>query len=126
MTLVEATLATPWELELQGAIVILEDRAMKPYQVDRALMHLKQSGKLKNIRGIILGEFPESAPPAAGSPSVADVCRRILGDMKIPVVWGAPFGHTLRPMLTLPLGVRARLQSAAQGQLEILEPAVSP
>jgi muramoyltetrapeptide carboxypeptidase len=126
MTLVEATLATPWELELQGAIVILEDRAMKPYQVDRALMHLKQSGKLKNVRGIILGEFPESAPPAAGSPSVAEVCRRVLGDMKIPVVWGGPFGHTQRPTLTLPLGVRARLRTAAQGQLEILEPAVSP
>ncbi len=46
--------------------------------------------------------------------------------MKIPVVWGAPFGHTQRPTLTLPLGVRARMRTAAQGQLEILEPAVSP
>src|SRR5260370_11708316 len=111
MTLVEATLATPWELDMQGAIVILEDRAMKPYQVDRALMHLKQSGKLKGVPGIILGEFPESAPSAAGSPSVADVCRQILGDMKIPGGWGAPFGHTQRPMLTLPLGTRARLRT---------------
>src|SRR3989442_3826273 len=126
MTVGEAKLATPWELDMQGAIVILEDRAMKPYQVYRALMHLKQSGKLKNVRGIILGEVPESAPSAAGSPSVADVCRRVLGDMKIPMILGAPFGHTQRPMLTLPLGVRARMRTAAQGQLEILEPAVSP
>src|SRR2546422_11188659 len=96
-TLVEAAVPTPWELDMQGAIVILEDRAMKPYQVDRALMHLKQSGKLKNVRGIILGEFPESAPSAAGSPSVMDVCRRGLGDMKIPVIWAARFVHTERP-----------------------------
>ena len=126
MTLVEATLATPWELESEGAILVLEDRAMKPYQVDRVLMHLKQAGKLRKVRGIVLGEFPESEPSFAGSPTVRDVCQRVLGDLKIPVVWGAPVGHTQRPMLTLPLGVRARLRATVECELEILEPAVSP
>src|SRR5713226_7426928 len=39
MTMVEATLGTPWELDTRDAILVLEDRAMKPYQVDRVLMH---------------------------------------------------------------------------------------
>ena len=39
LTLVETTLGTPWELDTHGAILVLEDRGMKPYQVDRALMH---------------------------------------------------------------------------------------
>ena len=52
-----------------------------------------------------------------------DVCRRILGPLGVPVVFGAPVGHTNRPMLTLPLGVRARLRAAGAGKLEILEAA---
>ena len=125
MTLVETSLGTPCELDTSGAILLLEDRGMKPYQVDRALMHLKQAGKLKNVRGIILGEFPESEPPIAGGPTVREVCQRILGELGVPLVWGAPVGHTSRPVLTLPLGVRARLRASGAGQLEILEPAVT-
>ena len=125
MTLVETSLGTPWELDTSGAILLLEDRGMKPYQVDRALMHLKQAGKLKNVHGIILGEFPESEPPIAGGPTVREVCQRILGELGVPLVWGAPVGHTSRPVLTLPLGVRARLRASGAGQLEILEPAVT-
>jgi muramoyltetrapeptide carboxypeptidase len=124
MTLLEATIGTPWELNTRDAILVLEDRAMKPYQVDRVLMHLKQAGKLTGLKGMIVGEFPECEPTVAGSPSVRDVCRRILGSQKVPIVCGAPVGHTLRPMLTLPLGVRARLIALGEGTLEILEPAV--
>jgi muramoyltetrapeptide carboxypeptidase len=124
MTLVEATFGTPWELDTRGAILLLEDRAMKPYQVDRALMHFFQAGKLKEIRGIVLGEFPDSAPAAEGSPTVREVCARVLCGLGVPVVYGAPVGHTTRPMLTLPLGVPVRLRGNGAGTLEILEPAV--
>jgi len=124
LTLVETTLGTPWELDTRGAILILEDRGMKPWQVDRALMHLKQAGKLIGIRGIVLGEFPECEPPVAGSPTVRDVCARILGPLGAPIVFAAPVGHTPRAMLTIPLGVKARLISKGEGKLEILEPAV--
>jgi len=125
MTLVEATFGTPWELDTRGAILILEDRAMKPYQVDRVLMHFKQAGKLDGVKGIVLGDFPECEPPVAGSPTVRDVCARILGPLGVPVVFGAPIGHTRRPMLTIPLGVSARLHAQADGTLEILEAAVT-
>jgi muramoyltetrapeptide carboxypeptidase len=125
MTIVEATLGTPWELDTRGAILVLEDRAMKPYQVDRVLMHFKQAGKLDGVKGIVLGDFPECEPPVAGSPTVRDVCARILGPLGVPVVFGAPIGHTRRPMLTIPLGVSARLHAQGEGVLEILEAAVT-
>jgi len=124
LTLLEATIGTPWELNTDDAIVVLEDRAMKPYQIDRVLMHLKHAGKLSKVRGIVLGDFPECDPPVAGSPSVHDVCARILAPLGVPIVFGAPVGHTARPMLTVPLGVRARLVAEGEGMLEILEPAV--
>jgi muramoyltetrapeptide carboxypeptidase len=125
LTLVESTLATSWELDTSGAILVLEDRAMKPYQVDRALMHLKQAGKLSQLAGIILGDFPEcEAPP--GSETVRDVAGRVLRPLDVPIAWGAPVGHTSRPMLTLPLGVQAHLSTSQGATLRILEPACVP
>jgi muramoyltetrapeptide carboxypeptidase len=125
MTIVEATFGTRWELDTRGAILVLEDRGMKPYQVDRVLMHFKQAGKLDGVAGIVLGDFPDCEPPVAGSPTVRDVCLRILGKLGVPIVFGAPVGHTMRPMLTLPLGVKARLRAEGKGTLEILEAAVT-
>jgi muramoyltetrapeptide carboxypeptidase len=124
LTLLRSTLGTPWELDARGAILVLEDLAMKPYQVDRALLHLKQAGKFEGVRGFVLGEFPECEAPAGGW-NVRDVAHRILGELEVPLVWGAPVGHTPRPMLTLPLGVRCRLRAQGSGELEFLEPAVA-
>ncbi|HUJ29887.1 MAG TPA: LD-carboxypeptidase [Candidatus Acidoferrum sp.] len=135
LTLVEATLGTPWELDTDGTILLLEDRDMRPYQVDRALMHLKQAEKLKGVRGVILGDFPGCAAPP-GTETVRDVARRILLPLEHrpgtrPVVFGAPIGHTERAIVTIPLGIRGRLfageaSGGASGtRLEILEPAVA-
>jgi muramoyltetrapeptide carboxypeptidase len=124
MTPLEATIGTPWELETKDSILVLEDRAMKPYQVDRVLMHLKQAGKFDGVRGIVLGDFPDSEPGVAGAPTVREVCARILRPLGIPIVFGASVGHTDRPMLTIPLGIKARLDADGEGTLEFLEPAV--
>jgi muramoyltetrapeptide carboxypeptidase len=125
LTLVEASLGTPWELDTKGAILILEDRGMKPYQVDRALMHLEQAGKFREVTGIILGEFPD-CEPSAGGEAVKDVARRFFSRHGVPIVWGVPIGHTSRAALTLPLGVRARLSTGGRGQLDILDPPCAP
>jgi muramoyltetrapeptide carboxypeptidase len=124
MTLLEASIGTPWELDTRDSILVLEDRAMKPYQVDRVLMHLKQCGKFEGVRGIVLGDFPESEPAVAGAPTVREVCARILRLLGVPLIFGAPVGHTTRPMLTIPLGIKARLDADGEGTLEFLEPAV--
>ena len=126
MTLLETTIGTPWELDTRDSILLLEDRGMKPWQVDRALMHLKQAGKFEGVCGFVLGEFPEGGALMSGSATVRDVCARILGELGVPVVFGAAVGHTPRPMLTVPLGVKARLKAHGEGELAILEPAVVP
>jgi muramoyltetrapeptide carboxypeptidase len=122
LTLILSTLGTPWAINSKGAILALEDRGMKPWQVDRALMHLKQAGKLDRVAGLLFGDFPECEGPA-GSATVHDVISRVTQKFDVPVVWKAPFGHTERPMLTIPLGVRARLTANASPTLEFLEAA---
>lgn len=126
LTLIETTLGTPWELETAGAILVIEDRGMKPYAIDRSLTHLRQAGKFRGIAGVVLGDFPD-CQAQDGDETVREVIERIFKPLGIPVVFGAPIGHTERAMLTLPLGVRARLSvnDVAQG-LNILEPACEP
>jgi len=124
LTMLQTTLGTGFEPNSSGAILVLEDRAMKPYQVDRALRHLYQAGVFAKVAGVVLGDFPDCDPPFSGSQIVPEICAEILGPLDIPIVYGAPIGHTKRPMLTIPLGVRAKLQAKGEGTLEILEPAV--
>jgi muramoyltetrapeptide carboxypeptidase LdcA involved in peptidoglycan recycling len=76
------------------------------------------------VHGIILTDFPESKEPRGGV-AIRDVCRRMLGKLGVPVVFGAAVGHTSRPMLAIPLGVRARLRARGEGKLEILESVVT-
>ena len=122
--MLQTTLGTGFEPDTDGAILVLEDRGMKPYQVDRALRHLQLAGKFKKVAGFLVGDFPDCEAPAPGSPSIREICERILGPLRVPVVYGAPIGHTKRSMLTIPLGVRAELRGKSEGTLKILEPAV--
>ncbi len=126
MNLIETSLGTPWALDTTGCILLLEDRGMKPWQIDRTLMHLMQAGKFRDVVGIILGEFPDCQPPVAGSSTAKEICERILKPLGIPIVYGAAVGHTPRPILTVPLGIRARLNAEGSGTLEFLETAVIP
>jgi muramoyltetrapeptide carboxypeptidase len=126
LSILQTTLGTPSELDTRGAILLLEDRGMRPFQVDRALMHLEAAGKFEGVRGFLLGEFPECEPPSGSKVTVREVLKRVLGDLEVPMVWRAPVGHTSRPMLTIPLGVRARLVARGSGRLDILEPACVP
>jgi len=125
LTLVETSLGTPWELDTMGCILLLEDRGMKPWQIDRALMHLIQAGKFRSVRGVVLGEFPDCEPPVGGGADARAVCERILTPLGVPIVYGAAIGHTPRPMLTIPLGIRAKLVAEGAGTLEFLETAVT-
>jgi muramoyltetrapeptide carboxypeptidase len=124
LTMLQTTLGTRFAPDTQSAVLVLEDRGMKPYQVDRALRHLLQAGVFERVAGIVLGDFPDCEPPTTGSANVAEICAAVLGSLGVPIVYGAPIGHTKRAMHTIPLGVRAKLDAKGEGKLQILEPAV--
>ncbi|MGO9641925.1 MAG: S66 peptidase family protein [Candidatus Acidiferrales bacterium] len=125
LTLIQDSIGTEWELDTRDSILLLEDCAIQPYQLDRMLVHLLQAGKFDRVRGVVFGEFPNSGGGKGSRVTVREVCQRLIGSLGIPVVYGAPVGHARRAMLTIPLGVRARLVARGPGRLEILEPAVT-
>ncbi|MCM3877330.1 MAG: LD-carboxypeptidase [Thermoanaerobaculia bacterium] len=119
---------TPFEPELAGRILFLEEVGEDPYRIDRWLTQFLLTGKLAGLAGVALGKFsdcgpgPEHSLSLLGSWTWQEVCADRFGKLGIPVVAGLCFGH-VRNMATLPLGVMAELDGDA-GTLSLLEPAV--
>ena len=112
LSLLCASLGTPYEIRTKGTILFLEDRAERPYRVDRMLMQLKLAGKFDGVRGIVFGEMTDCTEPDAPASMLHDVIMRILGDLGIPIAFGLKSGHVSSGALTLPFGVRAKLSVA--------------
>lgn len=112
LSLLVASLGTPYEIKTAGTILFLEDINVKPYQVDRMLMQLKLAGKFEGVRGLIFGEMLECRQ-ATGQPySLEEVIEGIVGPLRVPVAFGFPSGHVARKNRTLPLGVQATMRVA--------------
>jgi muramoyltetrapeptide carboxypeptidase len=122
LTLLAASLGTPWELDTRGAILLFEEVAEKPYALDRMLHQLGAAGKLDALAGVGVGHLVECVDPKRATPSAEDVVLEALAPLGIPIVLGLPFGHG-RPNLTWPFGVRGALDGE-RGELEVLEPGV--
>ena len=113
LSLLCASLGTPYEIETRGTILFLEDLAEPAFRIDRMLMHLKLAGKLDEIRGIIFGEMLNCGPRNGGDYTLQDVVRRVVGDLGIPVAYGLKSGHVTGGNITLPFGVHASLYAGA-------------
>lgn len=123
LSLLCALLGTPYEVETKGAILFLEEVAEKPFRIDRMLNQLRLSGKLAEVRGVLLGSFEgcDVRDPEGGL-NLAEVFSDYLLPLGVPVLAGYPAGHT-PDQVTLPLGLRARLDAGAK-TLSFLEPPV--
>ncbi len=127
LSLVVSTLGTKHEIDTQDSILVIEDIDAKPYQIDRMLTHLKQAGKFEGVRGVIFGEMLDCAQHADQGYTLQEVLADALGEFAFPILFGFPTGHTSRPNVIVPFGVRARLDLTAPSAplFELLEPAVS-
>ena len=125
LSILAASLGTPYEFECGDSILFLEDIGTKPYQVDRMLMQMKYSGKFDGVRGIVFGLMQDCVQPGGQDYTLEDVILRVLDDLGVPIAFGLPSGHVLSDNITLPFGVRARLQAGSDSAtLSILESAV--
>lgn len=125
LSILVASLGTPYESKTASTILFLEDLGAKPYQIDRMLMQLKLAGHLDAVRGIVFGEMPDCVQTANQGYTLQDVVTRIVGDLGVPVAFGVRSGHVTAGNITLPFGVRAKLAvRGGQVALRILESAV--
>lgn len=125
LSLLAASLGTPYEVETRGGIVFIEDVDEEPYRVDRLLAQLLAAGKLADAAGVAVGIFTGTKvrnSPGRRSLTLQEVFADHLLPLKVPVLANVAVGH-VPDQVTLPYGVAARLDAAA-GTLELLEAGV--
>ncbi|MGV3614883.1 MAG: S66 peptidase family protein [Fimbriimonas sp.] len=117
------TIGTPEPLETEGRILLIEDVDEHPHRIDAMLTHLLNTGLAQKTAGFLVGEMTrtdERVDEGIGGRPWREIVRERLAPLGKPMVIDFPLGHA-RNMLTLPLGIRARLDADA-GTLEYLEP----
>jgi muramoyltetrapeptide carboxypeptidase len=112
LSMLVASLGTPYEINTAGTVLFIEDIATKSFQVDRMLMHLKLAGKLREVNGIVFGEMADCGDLAL----LQETIRSVLKDFSGPVGFGLRSGHLSdyrNPGVTLPIGVDVELEVRA-------------
>ncbi len=110
LSLIAATLGTPWEIDTQGAVVLLEDVGEKPYVLDRYLTQLALAGKLQAAAGFIVGELVHCGSDT-DVPTADEVVSEHLARTALPCSAGWPLGHGAQK-LTVPLGAMVEIDAS--------------
>ena len=129
LTLLSASIGTPYEVQTDGCVLMVEDLNTEPYLIDTTLNHLIRAGKLDRVAGFVFGtsvnlnyqtvpEGPESTL------SIEEILDELIAPLGIPAIANVPIGHG-KYMATMPLGVTVRLDGDAKS-LEVVEAAVTP
>jgi muramoyltetrapeptide carboxypeptidase len=111
LSIMVASLGTPFEIQTEDTILFIEDIAEKPFRIDRMLMQLQLAGKLDSVRGFVFGEMLDCAPPKGEAYTLQQVIMRVLAPYNVPIVYGLKSGHVTSGNITLPIGVQAELEA---------------
>nr|WP_315420057.1 LD-carboxypeptidase [uncultured Pseudomonas sp.] len=105
LSMIAAVMGTPFEIDAQGIILLIEDVNEPIYRIDRLLTHLRLAGKLAQVAGVLVGDV-------AGVDAVAleRLLKQTFAPLGIPVLSGWRSGHC-DPNLTLPMGALVRLDA---------------
>lgn len=105
LSLVVASLGTPFAPATRDALLFLEDVDEEPYRVDRMLTHMRLAGLFDGVRAVVFGEMHECADPHN---DLKAVIADALDGLTMPIGFGLPCGHGARN-LALPLGGEAEI-----------------
>jgi muramoyltetrapeptide carboxypeptidase len=123
LSIVAASLGTPYEIDTKGKILLLEDVNEEPYSIDRMLNQLRLAGKLRDAAGIVLGDWGDSEPKEPEkSLSLEEAFEDMFKNTGKPVLKGYKIGHC-KPNITVPIGAEALIDTCSR-TLCILEQAV--
>lgn len=123
LTLVNALIGTPHEIDFTDAIVFLEDIEEAPYRIDRMLTQLIQGKTFNKAAGFVFGVFKGcDSIPNTKSFTLKEVIMDRIKPLGLPAVYGMTFGH-IENNFTLPIGINAKLDTDKM-TLHLLEKAV--
>jgi muramoyltetrapeptide carboxypeptidase len=120
-------LGTPYAPRIDSdSILFFEDIGTKPYQWDRMLLHLRYSGLLEKVAGIVFGDMRQCISSDEND-YLDRAILHALRDFDGPIAIGLRSGHVGASNITLPLGIAATLDLTEAGnpKMHLLEAAVT-
>lgn len=108
LSMIAATLGTPFEIDSDGIILFIEDINEPLYRIDRLLTHLRLAGKLNRLRGVLAGDVA-----GVDSEALVQLLKQTFAPFGIPVLAGWRSGHC-DPNLTLPMGALVTLDAGSK------------
>lgn len=118
LSLTTALTGTPYDFWIDDGIWFFEDIEEPVYRIDRMLTHLRLSGRLKEIRAVVIGKLKDCGVEA----EIDALLHEFFAFSKIPVIRDLPFGHHGDNLL-MPIGSVVRI-STRDRTLTLAEPAV--
>jgi muramoyltetrapeptide carboxypeptidase len=122
LSVLVASIGTPYAPNFDGRILFLEDVGEKAYRVDRMLVQLRQAGALARVAGIVFGAIRALDGDESENRLIARFVAEQTAGLGCPVLYGIEAGHGTENF-TIPFGVAARIDSAAR-RIVFMEPAV--
>jgi len=125
LSLIVERLGTPGQIDTTGVILFLEEIDEELYAFDRMMLHLKNSGCLQHINGLIIGEMLEMGD--SGVPfgkSVDEIVLDICEGLDFPIISNFPCGHG-DYQATLPVSHEVELHAEEDPYILIPESPVS-
>lgn len=108
LSLIQASLATSWEIETRDHIFFIEEVNERAYKVAEKLEHLKQSGKFRFCKAVIFGVFSGPQEFKKENNLILEVLQLFACSLDIPVFLSSQFGHGLTN-IAIPIGTPSRL-----------------
>jgi muramoyltetrapeptide carboxypeptidase len=105
LSLVQQTIGTSYQVDVDGAILFLEETRDPMSVVDERLVHLRAAGLLERVSGIIFGQL---SLDRSEEDEFEDFLLDLISDLHVPVLMDFPAGHET-PNLTIPLGTEVEI-----------------
>lgn len=113
LSLLAASMGTPWEIDTRGKILFLEDVNEKTYRLDSMLTQLRNGGKFDDCAGIILGHWTDCEPEDESCAlTLEEIFEQLIVPAGKPAICGFACGHSM-PTHALPMGRVCELDAAA-------------
>jgi muramoyltetrapeptide carboxypeptidase len=123
LSLVQQTIGTNYQVDMDGAILFIEETRDPMSVVDERLVHLRAAGLLERVTGIVFGQL---SLDRSEEDEFEDFLLDLISDLDVPVLMDFPAGHE-NPNLTIPFGTEVELTVEDQrGWIVYREDALDP
>jgi muramoyltetrapeptide carboxypeptidase len=110
LSLLVNAIGTSSDMKTKNRILFIEDIGEYIYNVDRMMYQLKRSGKLDDLKGLIIGKFSDMKDTTIPfGQTTEEAIKHLVKDYNFPVSFGFPVSHD-KENYALKVGVKYKLK----------------